>query len=146
MRKLLLLVAAVGALAVPSTALAASPYHRSGAINVTSTGTYFTADATNSNATDRKTFCGSSVNTHEVWFTWTAPADGTASVDTFGSNYDTVLTVFADRTEVDCNDDTPTTLQSLVTFQAVAGTTYYFEVAVYSTGGPGMAQLEVTMT
>jgi hypothetical protein len=45
----------------------------------------------------------------DVSFTWTAPADGSYQIDTFGSDYDTVLTVqdgtCVDGPELGCNDD-----------------------------------------
>jgi pre-peptidase len=81
-----------------------------------------------------------------VWFKWTAPGSGTATVNTLGSGYDTVLTVYDGRTEVDCNDDAQGGTQSIVVFNAVEGTTYYFEVAAYDGNDPGTAQLEVTLS
>jgi len=47
-----------------------------------------------------------------VWYSWTAPADGTYKFDTFGSNFDTVLAVYAGSSLdaldlVRINDDDP---------------------------------------
>lgn len=55
---------------------------------------------------------------HSVWFTWTAPSFGTINLDTNGSNYDTVLSVwdgcgvyntasdtFSSPTQLGCSDD-----------------------------------------
>ena len=55
------------------------------------------------------------------------------AADTFGSNYDTVLSAWTGTqgalSRVACNDDFGG-LQSQVTFDATAGTTYYFMVAI----------------
>ena len=61
-------------------------------------------------------------------------------MSTIGSSYDTVLAVFTGTrgalTSVGCNDDNGGSLQSQVTIGAVAGQTYFIEVAAYSgTGG-----------
>jgi hypothetical protein len=67
-----------------------------------------------------------------VWYTVTATADETIVIDTFGSDYDTFLGVYTgspgDLTLVACNDDFQS-LQSLVAFNAEAGTTYYVVVS-----------------
>ena len=94
---------------------------------------------------------------HSVWFTWTATTNGTATFDTFGSYYlsyyyywyfyyggyyyimDTTLAVYSgtnlnNLTLVAANDDAAVTnlgyytLDSVVSFEAVAGTTYYIQV------------------
>ena len=65
-----------------------------------------------------------------------APASGEATIDTFGSNYDTYLTVWigspvGDLTEVARNDDADDVLQSKVEFNVVAGTMYQIAVDGY---------------
>ena len=74
-----------------------------------------------------------------VWYTDTAVADKVLEADTFGSDYDTILTVVTGSpgsfTLVACNDDSGVSgseNQSQVIFNAVAGETYYFMVG--STG------------
>lgn len=72
---------------------------------------------------------------NSVWWQWTAPASGTVDVNTFGSDYDTILAVYTgsalgNLVEVASSDDalrngSPVSTQSQVFFQAVAGTTYY---------------------
>jgi hypothetical protein len=60
----------------------------------------------------------------EVTFLWTAPADGIYVFDTLGSDYDTLLyaTVSAcSGDELDCNDDAPGAISSIMTIQAEAG-------------------------
>ncbi|MEY2957539.1 MAG: hypothetical protein RLZZ01_107, partial [Actinomycetota bacterium] len=78
-----------------------------------------------------------------VWFEWTAPADGTLTVDTIESNFDTVLVGFTGAslgslTEVACdygtveNDYTDATVSFPVTY----GTTYLFQVTgIFGTVG-----------
>jgi hypothetical protein len=74
-----------------------------------------------------------------VWYRWTAPIGGNATFDTFGSNFDTVLAVYTgdnlcSLTYIASNDDaSPGLLQSRVSFNAVAGTTYH--IAVDGFGG-----------
>lgn len=74
---------------------------------------------------------------HTVWYQFTPSADATLTADTFGSDFDTVLAVYVDEPglEIDCNDDSGS-LQSMVTFQVTAGTTYFFQVGgCCSSGG-----------
>lgn len=68
-----------------------------------------------------------------IWYRWTAPASGTLTVDTFGSNYDTLLGVYTGTalnalTQVASNDDTSPGFQSRVQFAVTAGTTYRIAV------------------
>ena len=55
--------------------------------------------------------------------------------NTFGSNYDTTLSVYTGSRgslmQLACNDDSGS-LQSRIRFDAVAGTTYYFMVSSFS--------------
>ena len=72
------------------------------------------------------------------WWSWTAPTSGEIILNTTGSNFDTTLAVYTGDTlntltEVASNDDSAGTTQSLVTFDAVAGTTY--QIAVDGFGG-----------
>lgn len=81
-------------------------------------------------------------NHGSVWYAFTPTADMQLDADTFGSNYDTVLTVFTGSRGalnfVTCNDDT-FGVQSWVTFNATGGTTYYFMIAFCcGSGGPGI--------
>lgn len=76
---------------------------------------------------------GASGAVHSVWWRWTAGATGTAVVDTFGSGFDTLLSVYTGSTLdslnlVAANDDANGTAHSRVSFEAVAGTTYYIAV------------------
>ena len=68
-----------------------------------------------------------------VWFKYTALSNGRLEANTFGSNYDTTLSVYTgtppDALQLACNDDSNGTVQSRAIFDAVAGTTYYFMVS-----------------
>ena len=70
-------------------------------------------------------------NGHSVWWKWTAPGSGSTTIDTLGSNFDTVLAVYTGSsvsalTAVASNDDAQSGVvrTSSVTFNAVSGTTY----------------------
>jgi subtilisin family serine protease len=68
-----------------------------------------------------------------VWWRWTAPANGTVTLDTIGSNFDTLLAVYTGNTvstltEVASDDDSGGSRTSRVNFQAVSGTTYRIAV------------------
>ena len=72
-----------------------------------------------------------------IWYSWQAPADGSASFDTFTSDFDTVLGVYTgpavdELRRVAANDDSGGSVQSRVQFQATAGTTYAIVVAGFA--------------
>ena len=69
---------------------------------------------------------------HSVWWRWTAPHDGSVTIDTVGSDFDTVLAVYtgtdvAGLTLVAENDDTGGNA-SEVTADVLAGTTWHIAV------------------
>ena len=73
-----------------------------------------------------------------VWWSWTAPATGTAEFTTVGSSFDTLLAVYSvsanSRTEVVSNDDIDQQngiYQSAVEFEAQEGRRYYIAVDGY---------------
>ena len=74
-------------------------------------------------------FCA---NNSSVFYELTPSEDMTLDADTFGSDYDTVLTVFTGTRgafeQVTCSDDA-IGLLSAVRFEARAGTTYYFMIS-----------------
>ncbi len=79
---------------------------------------------------------------HSVWYRWTAPTAGTATIDTVGSPFDTLLAVYtgssvATLSLVAGNDDSGGVLTSMVSFSASAGTVYRIAVDGYggATGG-----------
>ena len=72
-----------------------------------------------------------------VWWSWTAPVTGRLTVDTIGSDFDTVLGVytgsrgrFSSLQSLAENDDT-NGLQSRVDLDVTEGTPYWFRVAGY---------------
>jgi uncharacterized repeat protein (TIGR03803 family) len=72
-----------------------------------------------------------------VWYSYTAPANGSITINTAGSRYDTLLYVFAgsasEPTTVSCDDDplNGSLLQAVSTFNATQGTNY--QIVVYET-------------
>jgi MBG domain/CARDB len=84
-------------------------------------------------------------NTHSVWYKYTPASNGFFTVDTFTSNYDTVLEVFsgpatptfATLIGVACNDDSGATSQSALTFPATSGTHYYIVVRSFGATAGG---------
>jgi hypothetical protein len=75
-----------------------------------------------------------------IWFTWRAPASGEVTLDTLGSNFDTMLHVYQGSsvtglTSIVGNDDivVGVELASRVTFTAVGGQTY--QIAIDGWGG-----------
>jgi len=71
-----------------------------------------------------------------VWYQWTAPSDGEYYFNTFGSDFDTILAVYAGmdfpipQNQLAANDDysPPNYSQSRLSFVATAGTTYHLAV------------------
>jgi hypothetical protein len=68
-----------------------------------------------------------------VWYTWTATVGGNFTIDTAGSAFDTLLAVYKGSTLpglslVASNDDSAYTLQSALSFPAVAGVVYRIAV------------------
>jgi YD repeat-containing protein len=69
-----------------------------------------------------------------VWYRWQAPTTGSSIFSTAGSSFDTLLAVYTGSsvnalTTIASDDDDPAGgLQSVVTFNAIAGTVYYIAV------------------
>ena len=88
-----------------------------------------------------------------VWYSFTPEADGTLVVDTFGSNYDTVLGVWtgtlaslpSSLIQYRCNDDYSVEHvgESRLEISVTAGTTYYIEAANYSSTNIGTLTLNM---
>ena len=74
------------------------------------------------------------VDGHTVWYQFTPSVDMRINANTFGSDYDTGIAVYAgtppNLTQIACNDDAlpGRTVETNVNFDATAGTTYYFMV------------------
>jgi|HubBroStandDraft_4_1064222.scaffolds.fasta_scaffold07033_2 uncharacterized repeat protein (TIGR03803 family) len=70
-----------------------------------------------------------------LWYAYTAPGDGSVTINTAGSHYDTLVYVFpqaSPATITACDDDTETgALQAVTTFSVTQGAEY--EIVVYET-------------
>jgi len=83
---------------------------------------------------------------NSVWFSFTPDADVTLEVDTLGTDYDTILSVWTGDAhplnEIACNDDDPNTglVQSWLQVDLTAGTTYFVKVTGLN-GAEGTLQL-----
>jgi len=77
-----------------------------------------------------------------IWWKWTAPSNGPFVFDTAGSGIDTLLAVFngsmlADLQEVTAADDSDDLRTSRAAFDAVGGTTYFFQIGTWDGGAGG---------
>lgn len=86
-----------------------------------------------------------------VWYAWTAPAGGAVTITTTGSDFDTLLGVYAGSgvstlTEIAGNDDNQTIgcCTSRVRFTAVSGTTFRIAVDGYAASA-GDVMLGITL-
>lgn len=99
-----------------------------------------TEDATNATVAFDDPFCVSRNQT--VWFAFTPVQNMRLEANTVGSSYDTTLGVYTGSrgalNQIGCNDDSNGTLQSSVRFDAIAGTTYYFEVSSFANTAAGL--------
>ena len=97
-------------------------------------------------ADDPTSTCGYGKNSNSVWYKYVAPANGLLEVDTWGSDFDTVLAVWrgsiGNLTLVDCIDDNYGYFEAwLEETPVTTGITYYIEVMDY--GNPGGGNLEL---
>jgi hypothetical protein len=81
-------------------------------------------------------------NDSTSWFKFAPSVTGTYEVDTLGTDYDTVLTVFKTSSggQINCNDNDngqSDVDQSKLKFTAIKGTTYYIQVANRDSGNGG---------
>ena len=99
-------------------------------------GTVFGSNTDATGQTGEPSIAGSPADT-SVWYSWTAPENGPTSFNTRDAAFDTTLNVFTGGSlgtlaSVASNDDTNSTLQSKVTFNATAGTVYRIAVDGFS--------------
>ncbi|MBI4907922.1 MAG: hypothetical protein HY820_30130 [Acidobacteria bacterium] len=79
--------------------------------------------------------CTSAKDTKSVWYRYFVTSPGALRIDTYGSDYDTVLSVYdglvADTREMACNDDPPdqSTVNSAVTVVVTMGQQLYIQVS-----------------
>jgi hypothetical protein len=87
--------------------------------------------------------CSGGQDTNSVWYGMTAAVDTVYGIDTVGSDYDTVVSVYTggcdSLTRIACSDDFGGAIspanRSVLTFTAQAGTPYLIEVSGKSGGG-----------
>ena len=87
--------------------------------------------------------CGGTGPANDIWYAYTAAADGMGQFSLCGSGFDTRLEIFDDcaGAALACNDDF-CTLQSELILPLTTGTTYYIRVFGWN-GATGMGQLTV---
>lgn len=134
MRAILVALVVVAAASLAGRASAVPPGNDSFAAALELTGRDTSASGTNKDATKE---AGEPAHAAEpggasVWYRWTAPASGKATVSTCASDFDTLLAVYTGAavnalTEVGSNDDA-CGFQSSVSFPAAEGTTYRIAV------------------
>lgn len=94
-----------------------------------------------SSANDIVDISCSSSGSGDAVYRWRATSNGTFIFDTNGSSFDTTLAIFTNcdgsGTELFCNDDGGTSLNSEVTLSAVANQTYYVIVSSFSSFASG---------
>ena len=122
-----------------------------GAIDLTSGGMelFDTALATNSASAPAWSCGGASASALDLWYTFTPLLDGSVTIDTEGSGFDTRLEVYEGScgvlVSIDCDDDGGTGALSLISFPGVGGTTYFVRVAGFG-GDFGMGQVNASFT
>ena len=85
-------------------------------------------------------------NSNTVWWTWTPPTYAVYQIDTFGSSFDTYLTVFYGDVLTSLyvetsNNDALGTQQSAVCLKAGSGTDFYIQVSGDNAGDVGTITL-----
>jgi Calcineurin-like phosphoesterase len=133
-----LAIALVGASTIDAKS-AAAPANDMFASAQVVTGASGTASGSNTGATKEAgepNHAGNSGGA-SIWYSWTAPANGTATIDTIGSSFDTLLGVYTGAsvnslTTIAFNDDCCGSTRSKVSFPAVSGTTYQIAVDGYN--------------
>jgi hypothetical protein len=78
------------------------------------------------------TSCAASSNAGDIWYVFIAEDDATVAINTFGSNFDTLISVHSGcpgtiSNEIVCSDDCGSP-DSCLTFSAVAGNSYWIRV------------------
>src|SRR4051794_14926624 len=110
--------------AAPTAAFAAPPNDDVlSAVQVTSASFSTQLDTTTATTAPSDPYC--SGNSATVWYAVTPPFSGTLDANTYGSNYDTTLSVYTGSpgalTQIACDDDTSSGLQSEVQVSVAAG-------------------------
>lgn len=115
--------------------------------NMPYTNVQDTSHATTAND-DPLLTCYSGQGNRSVWYRYIPTSSGRLSVNTFGSDYDTVLAIWTgtrgNLTAVDCNDDA-SGLQSELLVPVQAGTTYFIEITGFD-NATGILNLRADFT
>ncbi len=125
-------------------ALAAAPLNDNFANRIPLAGDSIVTAGNNVDATQEpgEPFHWNSTGGKSVWWSWTAPVSGPATISTFGSDFDTIMAVYTgsavNALTLIANSDDAQDLQSAVQFDAIANTTYQIAVDGYGTA-PGTA-------
>ncbi len=95
---------------------------------------------------DGSASCGNSSFAPDVWYQYTSASSGEVYANTFGSAFDTVLSVHSscpspDSHEIECNDN-QSGLQSAISFYAEEGVEYTIRVSGFA-GASGAFNLDV---
>lgn len=103
-----------------------------------------TSDATW--AADDPIICTNNVPT--VWYQYSPETDMHVEFNTYGSDYDTTLSVYSgapsELTPISCNDDWNGTAQSRLSIDVVVGETYYLMVGAFASADPPEGNLIFT--
>ncbi len=103
-----------------------------------------TANATD----DGSSVCLGRTLSKGVWYSYTPMQNGTATIDTCPSDFDTIIEVFGSGcgalSSIGCNDDGECRPGSSLSFPCVAGTTYLVCAAGYN-GASGNLQIRATL-
>jgi hypothetical protein len=125
---LLALVASLATFAVPGTAMAQPANDDFDDATIVTEPLPYTDSTSTVDATTAPDDPECAGNGHTVWYRFTPSTDMRLDANTFGSDYDTTLSVYTGSrgalTQIACNDDFDS-LQSRVVFNATAGTTYF---------------------
>ena len=123
-RVLAVIVVAIAAGSLAGRASALAPANDSFAAAIELTGRSDAASGTNKDATKEpgEPNHAGEIGGASVWFQWTAPADGETTIETCGSDFDTLLAAYTGDavnalTEVEGNDDV-CGFQSSISFAA----------------------------
>jgi PASTA domain len=145
-----LLLVLLAGLALPGSALAAPPANDDLAAAEELTGRVDFVEATNAEATKQTSEPNHGGNTGgaSIWYRWTVPAAGPATISTCGSDFNTLLAVYTGDVfplpAAVAEDDDSCDPQSEVTFTATQGTTYRIAVDGFG-GATGTVSLSVRL-
>jgi hypothetical protein len=94
--------------------------------------------------------CGTGFCQQDVWYSWTAPATGTAIFSLCGSaGFDTLIAAYAgsgcpSAPALGCNDDSCGSAQSNMSFPVSSGSAYMLQIGAFS-GGMGAGTFSLTL-